>query len=206
MSGFRKTAFAVAAPFLMALAGCLSQDPEPLAKIGKEQVILAFGDSLTSGVGGNGQSYPGFLEDIVGFRVVSSAVPGEMSTQALARFPAVMEAVKPALVILCTGGNDILRKTGDETMERNIREMIRLAKGKGVGVVLLGIPKFSVFRSNHPVYERIASAETLWLEDEVLKRVLHDDSLKSDLVHPNAKGYRVMAEAVAALLREAGAI
>ncbi len=43
-------------------------------------------------------------------------------------------------------------------------------------------------------------------EGDVLTKILRDASLKADQVHPNAKGYRLMAERVADLLRKSGAL
>jgi lysophospholipase L1-like esterase len=43
-------------------------------------------------------------------------------------------------------------------------------------------------------------------EETALKKILTDNSLKSDLVHPNAAGYARLAEAVATLLRKTGAV
>ena len=52
----------------------------------------------------------------------------------------------------------------------------------------------------------IAKEYAIPYEGEALGKVLSDKSLKSDLVHPNAQGYRRIAERVADLLRKAGAV
>jgi lysophospholipase L1-like esterase len=55
-------------------------------------------------------------------------------------------------------------------------------------------------------YERIAQEFVIPYAGEVLAEILGSPSLKSDAVHPNAAGYRKLAEAVAELLKESGAI
>jgi lysophospholipase L1-like esterase len=44
------------------------------------------------------------------------------------------------------------------------------------------------------------------IEEEALTMVLSDGSLKSDYIHPNAPGYRRLAESIAALLKKSGAV
>ena len=202
----RLLAAGFAAVLAASLAACEQAPPPPLSKLPAGARVLAFGDSLTSGVGGAGRSYPAMLAQMTGLDVVGAGVPGELSGQALARLGRVLERTRPRLVILCTGGNDILKKRPDEELERNLDRLVAVARENGAEIVMLSVPELSVFPMNHSAYARVADAHALWLEDEVLKRVLHDDRLKSDWIHPNADGYREIAGAVAALLERAGAI
>lgn len=196
---------ALAALASAALPSCGQTPPEPLAPIAAGGRILAFGDSLTHGTGGAGTTYPDVLAELTGLEVVRSGIPGETSAAALDRFPRVLDAHRPALVILCTGGNDILRRADGE-LEENLGRMADLAAQHGIPMVLVSVPRFSLIRRNHPAYGRVAGERGLWIEDEVLKRVLHDDRMKSDQIHPNARGYREIAMALAGLLRASGAL
>jgi lysophospholipase L1-like esterase len=188
------------------VAACSGGQPK-LARLAPDAVVLAFGDSLTAGVGANpGESYPARLEALIGRKVVSSGVPGETSAAGLARLPAALEEAKPQLVILCEGGNDFLQKLDEAQAASNLRAMARLAQSRGAQVVLIAVPKPGLLPSPADFYAAIAKELTLPNEETALKKILTDSSLKSDLVHPNAAGYARLAEAVAALLRKTGAV
>lgn len=191
---------------LASLAACGGGQPK-LPRLAPDAVILAFGDSLTFGTGANaGESYPVRLEALIGRRVVASGVPGETTSGGLARLPAAMEEVKPQLVILCEGGNDFLQKLGDAQAENNIRAMIQIARAQGAQVVLVGVPKPGLLPSPATFYADIAKELRLPYEETALKKILTDNGLKSDLVHPNAAGYARLAEAIAALMKKTGAV
>jgi len=91
-------------------------------------------------------------------------------------------------------------------MRANLRAIIKALKERDIGVVLIGVPQPSLLSSPPEFYAEIAREFGVPYEGEVLKSVLYTAEMKSDPIHPNALGYRRMAEAVAAVLRKAGAI
>ena len=175
--------------------------------IGSNDVILAFGDSLTFGTGASpAESYPAQLQSLIGRKVVNAGVPGEVSADGLQRLPGALEEAQPKLLILCHGGNDFLRKLSEAGAATNVRAMIKLAKDKGIGVVLVATPKPGFSVSSPDFYAAIAKEFSIPFNDTVIGSVLRDNALKSDLVHPNAQGYAQIAETLAKLLKKSGAI
>ena len=75
-----------------------------------------------------------------------------------------------------------------------------------VRVMLIGTPKPGFGASKVKFYEEIGKELAIPVEADVLADVLSSNKYKSDLVHPNAEGYAVIAEAVAKVLKKAGAI
>jgi lysophospholipase L1-like esterase len=202
----RALAFALSFSALAALAAC-GEKPPQLSHLAPDDVVLAFGDSLTYGTGaGPDESYPVVLAQLIGRKVTGAGVPGETTSEGLERLPAVMDDVKPKLVLLCMGGNDMLRKVDFATIESNLRAMAQLAKSRGAGVVLIGVPTPELFGAPPEFYDRIASELSLPLDKKSLNDILFDRSLKSDMIHPNAAGYRRFAQALADLLHKAGAV
>lgn len=190
-----------------ALGACGGGGTPKLTKLPADAVVLAFGDSLTFGTGATPEtSYPAQLARLIGRNVIASGVPGEVSATGLMRLPGVLEEAQPKLLLLCHGGNDLLRKLDERQAMANLREMVKLARAKGIEVVLLGVPKPGLLLSTAGWYGELAKELKLPFEDGALASILRDNDLKADLAHPNAKGYAKLAEAVAALLKKAGAV
>jgi lysophospholipase L1-like esterase len=188
------------------LGGCGEKVPR-VAAVGPDEVIVAFGDSLTYGTGAaESESYPAVLAQLIGRRVVRAGVPGEVTAQGLVRLPQVIEEHRPALVIVCLGGNDMLRKLDEAQIRSNLRQIIRSLRDRGIAVVLVGVPKPALLTSAAAFYGELAKEHRIPYEGKILNHIMHQLDLKADPIHPNAKGYRRMAEAIAELLREAGAI
>lgn len=191
------------APLLAACGG----SAQKLERLDANDVVLAFGDSLTFGTGATpAESYPAVLERAIARKVVNAGRPGETSEEGLRRLPDVLDEVKPKLLILCHGGNDFLRRLDERRAAGNVRAMIALARERSIPVVLLATPKPGLPPSIPAFYGEIATELRLPFEDVVVKSVLFDNNLKSDMVHPNAQGYARMAAAVEKVLRKSGAI
>jgi lysophospholipase L1-like esterase len=204
-SRFTPLLSALLAAAMFALAGCGPKAKLPA--LPPDAVLLAFGDSLTFGTGANeSESYPAQLARLVGRRVQREGVPGEVSAAGLARLSAVLDEHQPRLLLLCHGGNDFLQRLPKAAVAENVRAMVRLAKSRGIDVLLIGTPEPSLSVSPPAFYGEIAKEFRIPYEEDALGKILRDPSLKSDEVHPNAQGYRLMAERVAELLKKSGAI
>ena len=182
-------------------------DTPSLSYIPPDGVIVAFGDSLTTGVGADADdSYPQILARLSKRRVVGAGISGEETTQGLRRLPKVLEEFTPNLLILLQGGNDILRNRNTQTVKQNLAAMIQLAQSKDVDVVLIGVPAKKLFSDVAPLYPQLAEEFGVVLADDLLSGLLRDNEYKSDPVHLNKKGYRVLAESIHALLQKHGAL
>lgn len=189
---------------LLLLTAC---DSGPSLQRLESDAVLAFGDSLTYGTGaGSSNSYPVVLSNISGRTVINAGVPGEMSSQGLQRLSPVLDQFKPQLVILCHGGNDILRKKDRTILADNLMAMIQLARQHGAEVVLLGVPQFGLFLSAAEEYRLVAKRSAVVFAENILPDILGDKTLKADAVHPNQAGYREMAQQIYEVIRNAGAL
>lgn len=162
------------------------------------RTIIAFGDSLTAGYGaGEGEDYPSRLSAIAKRDVINAGVSGDTTEAALARLDAGVLTYDPKLVIVGLGGNDFLQGVPMATTESNLRTIIRRIHERGAMVILLGY-RFPSLQNNYgEMYERVARDEQCLLVPDLLDGILTDSSLKSDEIHPNAKGYALLAERIA---------
>jgi acyl-CoA thioesterase I len=206
MSVFRSSALRLFLLLALAAAAACS-DKSRLSRLPDDAVVLAYGDSLTYGTGAaESDSYPAQLEKLIGRRVVRAGVPGEVTAQALARLPGALDEHAPRLLLLCIGGNDFLRRLGNAQAEANVREMVKLARSRGIDVLLIGTPEPGFSITPPAFYAGIAEQFALPYEASVIGEVLRDASLKADPIHPNARGYGIVAERIAERLRKSGAI
>ena len=72
--------------------------------------------------------------------------------------------------------------------------------------MIIGVPEPRLLLSSADFDQRIAERHQVPYEGDVLADIIADPSLKGDQIHPNTAGNRVLAEAVSALLQDAGAI
>jgi len=195
--------------FIVIIAGSSAScsDDVKLPALATDATILAFGDSLTYGTGtSKNNAYPAVLERLLDRRVINAGKPGEISSEGLVRLPGLIERHRPDLIIICHGGNDILRKLDLSKTRNNIQQMIDLAKKNNSLIVLLGVPQFGLFLNTAPLYRELAEKNNIPISNDILGDIIGNNSLKSDHIHPNNKGYQILAEDITLLLQRYGAI
>ncbi|HEX8170596.1 MAG TPA: arylesterase [Thermoanaerobaculia bacterium] len=165
--------------------------------------IIAFGDSLTAGYGaGENDAFPSVLSQRVGQPVINACVSGDTTESAAARLDRDVLARDPRIVLVGLGGNDFLGGTAIATTEANLRDIVRRIQQSGAMVVILGF-NFPSFAADYAgMYKRVAHDEHCLLIPDLLDGILSNPQLKSDEIHPNARGYAMMAERISGPLRK----
>jgi len=184
----------------------LSQKESNIQPLNPQDSILAFGDSLTYGYNAQpNASYPFILSHLSGHKMINAGIPAESSHDGLRRLPELLEDESIKLMILFFGGNDIMQGLSMENLKSNLKMMIHMAKEKNIEVLLISVPNLSLFGlSPLDLYEEVAEEENIPLLSGMLADILSNPSLKSDQVHPNALGYKIMGEKIYEKLKEEG--
>jgi len=174
--------------------------------LNQNDTILAFGDSLTYGYNAKkDESYPSVLSRLSGYKVINEGILGDTSHEGLRRITPLLEDKNIKLMILLFGGNDIIQGLSMEDLKSNLKTMIHMAKEKRIDVLLISVPNLSLFGlSALELYEEVAEEEGVPLLSGMMADILETPSLKSDQIHPNAKGYKIMAEKIYEKLKEEG--
>jgi lysophospholipase L1-like esterase len=159
---------------------------------------------------------------------VGRGISGQTTPQMLVRFRPDVIALKPKVVVILAGTNDIAGNTGvitNEEIQGNLASMAELAKASGIRVVLSSIQPVSAYHTNpngvpqtqtRPMdriravndwMKKYAAAEkhvyldyfSAMVDDKGLLR----EDLSADDLHPNAKGYAIMEPLAGAAIEQA---
>lgn len=181
------------------LAACGGEDFKSIRNLGSPgETIICFGDSLTEGVGAEPtEAYPAILSQRIGRPVLNAGRRGDTSAQALTRLGADVLDKNPRVVIVLLGGNDFLRRVPLSETETHLGEIVRQIHERGAIVVLAGM-RLGLFTDEYAsMYEKLARRTGAFYLPEVMKDILSNSKLKSDPIHPNAAGYRMLGERIA---------
>ena len=181
-----------------------SQKETNIQHLNPQDTILAFGDSLTYGYNAKPtESYPAVLSHLTGYKIINEGVLGDTSVDGVKRLAPLLEESNIKLMILCFGGNDIIQGLSKENLKNNLKTMIQMAKEKNIKVLLISVPILNIFGlSSMKLYKEVADEENIPLLSGMLSNLLSQPSLKSDQIHPNALGYKLMAEKIYEKLKE----
>jgi acyl-CoA thioesterase I len=166
--------------------------------------IVAFGDSLTEGMGvRQDQCYPAVLEGIAGMKICNFGNTGNTSEMGVQRLHEVIEA-KPSMVIVVFGANDALQGVSGPVIQANLEKIVDGLHAAGITVILGGL------RSEDAVRAVPAWRDMIFIHDAVVKtrpwlRHIPDvtegvigrpEMTSSDALHPNAAGYARVAQTI----------
>jgi len=191
-----KIPFIVFGVFLLSLiifhAGCARSDIANLESRGKN--IVCFGDSITKGKGVNiAESYPAALAKMTSFPVINAGINGDITSEGLKRVKTDVLDNDPLLVVIEFGGNDYLNKVPLEETIRNIEEMIKIIQARGVMVAIVDISNVLFMGEYRQEFKRLSNKYRAIFIPRILEDIVSTESLKSDAIHPNAKGYKIVA-------------
>ena len=159
--------------------------------------LVCFGDSLVAGIGADSpeSSYPSQLGKLLETETVVFGKPGRTSEEGL-RFVREKMSVSDGLVIVTLGGNDILRQVPKERTRECLSQIFAELQQRGALVAFTGV-EGPLSGGRGRMHRELCKEHGVILVPDVLAGILSTRSLKADHIHPNAKGYRLMAERVA---------
>ncbi len=173
------------------------------------QVVLFFGDSLTSGYGvGKDNAFPALVQAQAdslhcGARIVNAGLAGETTAGGLRRVDWILQQPVDVFV-LELGGNDGLRGVPLAETERNLQGIIDRVKKRAPAarLVIAGVrlppnlgPEYT--EGFHAIFKRLAKANGAGLISGLLHGVSGDRQLmNADGLHPNVSGHRHVARTV----------
>jgi lysophospholipase L1-like esterase len=171
-----------------------------------ENRVVFMGNSITEGWA---KYFPSMF---AGKPYVNRGVGGQTTPQMLVRFRQDVVALKPAVVVILAGTNDIAGNTGPSTIEMiedNLASMAELAKANGIAVVLSSVlpvydypwrpglePAPKILALNKWMKEYASTHGAVYLDYHTAmadERQGMKADLAGDGVHPNEAGYRIMA-------------
>ncbi len=192
-----------------------NQSPAPSASASPVQSlpkIVAFGDSLTAGLGLTaGESYPALLQkkleaDGFKYEVVNAGVSGDTTAGGLRRIDWALEG-DVRFLILELGANDLLRGQPVSEMKKNLGLIVERARERKVVVLLAGMyaptnAGAEYQREVQQAFQSLAREHEVVLIPFFLDRVAGVESLNQpDGIHPNAEGTKIVAETIYQALR-----
>ncbi len=169
--------------------------------------IICYGDSITFGYGVNpGEDYPTALAKTVSRPVINAGVDGDTSIEGLQRIKRDVLEKEPHIVLIEFTGNDFLKKVPMDKTISNIREMVKQAQSVGAMTAIVDVSA-GLFLIDYRIQLFLLARQTgsIFIP-AVLSGIITNPSMKSDFMHPNSAGYKIVAsrihQSIAAYLNE----
>ena len=165
------------------------------------KTVLVLGDSLSAEYGlVRGQGWVSLLEKKLAnanitATIINASISGETTSGGKTRLPALVDHIKPDIVIIELGGNDALRGLSLSASEENFRAMITTAKKANAAVVLIGMkipPNYGKDYTQRffSLYASLAKEQKVLLVPFLLDGIAdREDLFQADRIHPIASAH-----------------
>jgi len=165
--------------------------------------VIAFGDSLVEGRGATtGHDLVSVLSQRLGVSIVNAGRSGDTTGTALSRLERDVLSHSPRIVIVLLGGNDFLRRVPIEDVFTNLATIVGRIRERGSAVVLVAVGVGLFSDPYRDEYESLARRLGAGLVPDVLDGIIGHANLMADAIHPNDKGYVIMADRLEPVLRD----
>lgn len=164
--------------------------------------VIAFGDSLVEGVGASpGRGLVWLLSTRMRRAILNAGRRGDTTAAALARLDRDVLARDPRVVIVVLGGNDLIRGVPrDQTLE-NMSQIVERIRARGAGVILAPVSLGVLVNRHADDYVELAERTGSVLVPNILEGILGEPGMTADPIHPNDRGYELMAARIELALR-----
>ncbi|MBR7892066.1 arylesterase [Burkholderia multivorans] len=196
----------------LAATGFARAAAAPAATAG-QPVIAVLGDSLSAEYGlPRDTGWVALLRqrlatERIDYSVANASVSGDTTSGGRARLPAVLQRIKPSIVVVELGANDALRGVPLATTEQNLRDIVADARRAHAKVVLVGMYVPSNYGPDytqkfHAVYTRLSKELDVPLVPFLLAGIENKpDMFQSDQIHPTQQAQRVLLDNVWPMLK-----
>lgn len=185
---------------LFLLTACGKHEPKNYPNSNTD--IIAFGDSLTYGQGaGRTETYPAYLSQMLGRKVINLGVSGDTSAMGLARIKEIKK-YEPYMVLIEFSANDFFKRIPKEQTEKNLKEIVTQVQNIGAIAVLVDTGGAYPMETYTKIQKQIAAEYNTLFVPGIMDGIYNKQALKSDQIHPNAAGYKIVAEKVKKVIED----
>ena len=172
------------------------------------RTIVCFGDSITYGAGSSkGKDYPSILSDMIKndyakknlfskLKVINAGLSGDTTEGALKRIDKDVLSKDPYLVVIEFGGNDFLKGIPLEETMNNLKKIIVRIQKYGAIAAVCDTTVSYFMRGYRGHFAKIARDNKAIFIPAVLEGIFNSPKLKSDYIHPDDEGYRIIAQKI----------
>lgn len=158
--------------------------------------IVAFGDSLVAGVGSEiGGGFVTLMSRKFSEPIINLGVAGDTTQDALLRINSVLES-KPKVVLILLGGNDFIRRKDPVETFRNLETIVSKIQETGAITIILGVQGGLIRDKYDDEYRSLARKTGSAYINNVLDGLIRNPEYMFDSIHPNDKGYAIIAQKI----------